>query len=369
MCGIIYERKLNKENVNYDIKSIYFDQKERGTNGYGFVAIKDGNLKHFRSKYEHLILHDLKENKCSDILFHHRRPTSTHNVENAAHPLCSGDNFKDHKYYMVHNGSIHNSKELYRKHTDAKLTYESICGMGEFDMPIFNDSESLMLELALIIEGTKSKNDFAAYGSMAFVMIQTDNNGKPLNLYFGRNDGSPLKIKSGKNKLTIASDIEGEDVAINSLNKISYETNESSKEIMVFPRHTSYSNYDVDDTNISSYLNKEQPGHRRQLLPMENPFQRENIMNLLPKVKDEFEFNVQDEYDDDLSKKKDGDLYLLQEGFMGDLSAIDDLMHNQHDIKELARLREEKEQINNALKKVDAEIDRRIVMNDKTPRV
>ena len=92
-----------KTAVFIDASNIYFSQKERGVNGYGFYNVNKGVYK--RSKYEHDILGELHKNPGNEILFHHRKPTSTSNTENTAHPLCSKDNFEKHNYYMVHNGN------------------------------------------------------------------------------------------------------------------------------------------------------------------------------------------------------------------------------------------------------------------------
>lgn len=359
MCGIAYCRMLKGGNANRDIKTIYFSQKQRGVDGYGFLSIGD-TVKHFRSKYEHLILHDLKCNKNGEILFHHRNPTSTENTDTTAHPLCSNGNFKDHKYYLVHNGMIQNAGALYRRHTDDGLVYSSVCGIDKYDMPIFNDSESLLLELALVIEGKREPKDFNACGSVAFIMIQTDNNDKPLNIYFGRNEGSPLKIKAEKTKFIIASDIDGDDVATDQLNQISYITNEVSKRTMIFPRYYGYSgNRDI----LKDIHDGRWPDGDNRPLAIETPRSRERMMGKHYSMNDE----IDDE--DDLSKKEDGELYLLQEGFVTDLDVINMSMQGEHDKDELARLRSEKAAVENALKKVDDEINSRIKQNELIPRV
>lgn len=302
--------------------------------------------------YEHQILKDLKENPGNEILYHHRRPTSTKNLENAAHPLCSFDNFKKHKYYLVHNGNIQNSDELWRKHTDDGLKYHSVCEEKENGPPIFNDSESLMLELALIIEGKKEKKDFDAYGSMAFIMIQTDNNGKPLNMYFGRNEGSPLKVLSDKEKIVIASDMEGNDVKPNVLNRISYVEKTISEESMLFPRYwgsKQHTQWERSPIMIP-------PGDNHRMY--ESPENRELIMNggsILDKI-----VNSDDDIEN-LEYKSDDELEQLQQELMTDVACMEHCLKTENDLKERSRLVIENKEIKDALKRVDAEIDKRIL--------
>lgn len=349
MCSISYCRMLNGQNANENIKKLYFHQKERGKNGYGFYNVKTSF--YGRSKYEHLILGMLRNNPGIEIMFHARRPTSTVNVENAAHPLCSNDNFKDHKYYLVHNGVIHNAMELYRKHTEDKLVYSSVCEENKYQMPIFNDSESLMFELALIIEGRKEMKDFAAYGSIAFIMIQTDNDGKPLNLYYGRNDGSPLKIMGDRDKLIIASVLDGgQDIAVNKLNEISYLTNEIKSQPMTFTRWSQYT--------MSYQKTSTLPQPHTGTLEDYNEIHK----NLLdgPSIIDGKE--LMDE-DDDVATKTDAELTELEEELTGDLDITERLIKEEVVLSELVRLRNEKEDIVTALKSVGDEISRRVELH------
>lgn len=353
MCGIAYVKMCDGRDANEAIKTIYFKQKERGVKGYGFFNIE--KKKYSRCKYEHEILGELHRNKGNEILFHHRKPTSTVNVPQAAQPLCSNENFKDHKYYFAHNGSIENSTYLYRQHTDDKLTYSSVVGVGKLDAPIFNDSESLMFELALIIEGKKDIKDFRAYGSMAFIMLQTDNDGNPLNLYFGRNS-KPLKMEITDKRFMIASEPksktdveEGEDIPEDVLHEYNYKTNKITTREMKFPR--AYSSA-MNNHTMNSYGGF---GRRGRMTGVETPQQRASII--------ENSYSLEDELDDklsSLSEKSDDELTDLQETFAADIGSADALLMGEHDPEERARIKMEKKQIVEALIKVDEEIDSRI---------
>lgn len=235
MCGIIYSRRLDGHSVNRDIKRIYFSQSKRGKDGYGFINITNGG--YFRTKYEHEILKALKCNKSSEILFHHRNPTSTSNTVDTAHPICSNGNY-EHKYYLVHNGIIRNSSKLYDDHVltyeieyTTKETWQGKNGELYF---MFNDSESLLHELALMIEGKKEKKDFNAIGSMAFIMLQTDKDNKAIALYYGRNFASPLKVIANENRVTLTSEGQGVNVEPDRLFRYDYDKNEITYEDLEF---------------------------------------------------------------------------------------------------------------------------------------
>jgi len=334
---------INGKNANLSIKRIYFNQKERGTNGYGFVNISKGI--HLRAKHEHEILGMLSRNPGSEILFHHRKPTSTFNSEETAHPICSNDNFRDHKYYLVHNGSIMNSNSLYSEHTDLKLKYETVCGETSYHTPIFNDSESLLFELALIIEGKKKEEEFAAYGKMAFILLQTDNDNIPLNMFYGRNEGKPLQMKLDNDKFSIASDIKGEELEPNYLFKFNYKDNVITKEAMIFPQTYNYSENSklINNRSIRNFNNHSE---------IESFNERNNIMNFS---------DYNDGYYDDssLSSKSEDSIQNLYEGFLTDLQSVDASALGETDKDELARLREERVAVESNLRKVTEEMNKR----------
>ncbi|MEX0596059.1 MAG: hypothetical protein WD512_06115, partial [Candidatus Paceibacterota bacterium] len=188
--------------------------------GYGFVDIEHGT--YHREKHEDAIFHRMKTCKSKEILFHHRSPTSTPNMIETAHPIFTKNKVYEYNYYLTHNGVIRNAellKNLHKKEFKIKYTTE-VKVSGD---KVFNDSESLLHELALFIEG--KKETMSACGTMAFILLQSDKNGKPINLYYGRNSSKELKMFMDKKELIISSDGKGSDVDEDKLWKYSYKHN------------------------------------------------------------------------------------------------------------------------------------------------
>lgn len=231
-CGIVY---ANGNNASEEILKQYKAQRDRGTRGFGFVTIGE-QAQRQRFTEEQDTMFALGATNAKEILFHHRYPTSTANVEFCNHPIANSKDYK-HNYYLVHNGIIHNAQELHAKHTRDNLHYDTehkVTRVTEFtdfgfrksDMEDdgFNDSETLLHELALVLEGRKDKLD--TKGSIAFILLQTDKDDKPLKLYFGRNHSSPLKFKRTSELFMIASELEGDEVKVDTLYTLDYATNE-----------------------------------------------------------------------------------------------------------------------------------------------
>jgi len=272
LCGICFVKRKDGTNANKQIKRLYFGQKDRGCEGYGFVNID--TMLHFRERFEHQILSDLSKNRGSEILFHHRHPTSTTNTKETAHPIYSGNNFTN-KYYIVHNGVINNSFQLYKEHTERGLKYSTFIGIEgkEILRPIFNDSECLLMELGLYLEGKKQVID--TKGSVAFILLETNKKGVPLNLYYGRNYGSDLKFLHSDTEIIISSEGDGKDIDVHELNTYCYKTGEFSKKKLNFERGFATSYYDYDEdynvTRISSYQSPiELPEEKKDFPPQKD---------------------------------------------------------------------------------------------------
>lgn len=243
MCGIIAVRKFDGVNANQQVKTQYFKQKTRGKDGYGFVNILDGTS--HRAKFEHEIFEMLKKCGGKEIMFHHRKPTSTDNSKEMAHPISSGDNY-DHNYLLVHNGVISNRFDLYEEHSkkyniDYSTRYD---WKDENDKAWynFNDSESLLHELALYLEGDKTAQEFIPKGTMAFVLLKMDKNNKPLDMYWGRNYGNPLHYKCDENQMILSSEGDGAMVEVDKLFRYNYEKNLITEIDLEFK--SNYSTYD-----------------------------------------------------------------------------------------------------------------------------
>ncbi len=160
MCGIIYYKSFTGRPVNRKALRHYQKQKNRGREGFGFVGISERIILTCRATEERGIRHYLKKHPLSEILFHHRLPTSTTNTLRTAHPIVISQPIYGHKYYLIHNGMIMNADELKIKHEQMGITYttpqfsqyRNYWGKIEKRYE-FNDSEALAHELALYLRG------------------------------------------------------------------------------------------------------------------------------------------------------------------------------------------------------------------------
>lgn len=228
MCGIVYSLNLSNKPVNKLIEKRYLEQRHRGTDGFGFYIPYEDRLTH--NVREGRILSLLRRSKATEILFHHRYPSSTHNVRNSCHPF-STKNYFAHNYVGVHNGVIWNELELKDQHEKLFIDYTS-----EEEDGSFNDSEALIFDIARYIEGEVSY--LTAEGTIAFIMVQRDKKGEAKALYFGRNAGNPLIIQKTKKTLTLASEGKGEMIEVNTLYRYDYKTGEITQKHLYIPSYT-----------------------------------------------------------------------------------------------------------------------------------
>lgn len=146
------------------------------------------------------VLDDADDKECVEALFHHRMPTSTENVLNACHPFSTGQMFK-HNYVLAHNGIIWNENKLHEAHEERGIKYNSMQPDGKF-----NDSESLLWEIAMYLEGIVESP--GTKGGAAFIVIEqalTPKGAKPVKLHFGRNDSNPLYLTLNDARIELAS--------------------------------------------------------------------------------------------------------------------------------------------------------------------
>lgn len=212
--------------VNKTIKKRYKDQRNRGTEGFGFYIPETNRL--VLNTKESRIISLLKRDEAKEILFHHRFPTSTDNVRNACHPFSTKAVFEN-QYVGVHNGVIYNDDEVKKDHDELGIQYASMQPDGKK----FNDSEALIYDLARYFEGQVDK--LTARGNIAFIVVKRNPDGKAVNLLFGRNSGNPLVMKRTKNSLTVSSEGEGDTVEPNMLYCYDYETKSLTKEALTIP--------------------------------------------------------------------------------------------------------------------------------------
>lgn len=194
----------------------------------------------------------LKRERQSEILFHHRFPTSTENVRNACHPFSTKNRW-DNNYVMVHNGVVWNDFEVAKKQVEDGIRYISYQPNGSY-----NDSEVLMYDIARYLEG--EVDQLSVEGSIAFIMVQRNKKGEKVALYFGRNSGSPLKLERSPDGFALTSEGASPDIKVNTLYKFDYKSQEFSESPLEIPYYT-YSqnssgtagNYSAGNYNYGDY--------------------------------------------------------------------------------------------------------------------
>lgn len=215
MCGLI----LAQNNIT-PAKSIikrYEKQKLRGNDGFGFIVIKDGKIINIeRAEKERVILRKLKEQSEGEvILFHHRFPTSTPNIEESTHPILVEHPDFEYKYYVMHNGVINNDDELKSKHYrlgfkyNTKMTEKLVLKTPKKKyitekIHHYNDSEAFSTELARVLEGKTFELDVK--GTIAFFALQVDKKDNVINIIYGRNYGNPLKWERSQGFFSLSSE-------------------------------------------------------------------------------------------------------------------------------------------------------------------
>lgn len=251
MCGIVYSHSMNGESVKQQVWEQYEKQKSRGTEGFGVFdgkftvkAAMEKRIKRWFTK---------ADNNPSVVLFHHRFPTSTVNVKRAAHPFNTGDYFGNVKYVLVHNGVIRNPDKLKEAHEKLGITYQSVLHDGSY-----NDSESLLWDMALTLEGKQDSLD--AYGGIAFICLRLVDNQLD-KLYFGRNTGRPLNLHRTKDNIMLSSEGDGKETELDTLYTYNYSTNYLTTKRFKVPTYDtvwakSYkSNYESSN-NYTNYCNQ-----------------------------------------------------------------------------------------------------------------
>ena len=254
ICGIVYAHSLDDSPVNKKVWEQFNKQRSRGVEGFGFFDGKYITKAAIEKRIKHKLLRSDK-NKSNMILFHHRFPTSTVNEKKAAHPFNTGSFFGNTRYILVHNGVIYNPNPLKEAHEKLGIKYQSVLKNGKF-----NDSESLLWDFALTMEGKQDK--MKAYGGIAFICIRIKN-GRPDKMFFGRNTGRPLKLKKDKQGIMLSSEGEGEETKTHTLYTYNYKTKRLSEKFFRVPSidpkwdtdkswDSKFSNYRIPTTVSSS---------------------------------------------------------------------------------------------------------------------
>lgn len=253
MCGIVYANDFRGKPVNNLVLDVFDAQRKRGLQGFGLFDGQEGNI--VKSKGEDKILRWLVKYDSSLLLFHHRFPTSTPNEKKAAHPFTTKKHFGKTQYILVHNGHISNDLRLRGEHAKLGIAYQSVLPSGKF-----NDSEALLWDVALYLEGKQDK--LKAYGSIAFICLKLVN-GKLEKMFFGRNV-NPLNLYRGKEGILLSSEGEGEEITSDVLYTWNYGLKRLTHKTLQIPRWESDSS-DWDKWNSRSEYNP--PENSKYFLP------------------------------------------------------------------------------------------------------
>ena len=246
MCGIIHIKRKNGILANKSVIKRYNKQKTRGTEGFGFIELKDGKVVGGkRAEDEKDILEALEKSEADEILFHHRTPTSTPNFIESTHPIVVKHKSLKYNYYVVHNGIISNDEDLKKIHQKEHFNYTTaikkqwITKGNTYSSEIFNDSEALAIDFAKAIESGKP---LESKGSIATIALQVDKKTKrAIALYYGRNSGNPLKVELGKDLFGISSE-SGKELKVDILYRYDYATGDITEESKPIGQFT-YSGY------------------------------------------------------------------------------------------------------------------------------
>lgn len=220
----------------------FHHQKNRGTEGFGFIAINDeGYISDvFRSEKQDPALAAVRHCDASAILFHHRMPTSTPNYAGATHPIVVKNDKFLYDYYVVHNGVLQNEDALFEafKKEGFQFTTEieevkthRFVNTGEsyeFDKTVqFNDSEVFAIDLARVLEGEQQY--LRSSGTISFIALQCEKDGKVKSLVWGHNAGNPLVKEDDNSILVLKSLGDGKTVPIDTLFVKDWATKEVSE--------------------------------------------------------------------------------------------------------------------------------------------
>jgi len=261
MCGIIgvFNYGDNKEIANEKTLEIFQDQRSRGTEGFGAIFIDDKNkITVKRATHETKMLVDVNLNASKMILLHHRQPTSSSNKIQQTHPIMVENKKLKFGYLVMHNGIIRNHKELKEQHEKEGFKYTTD------DSIKYNDSESVAIEIAKVIESLEKR--IKAHGSCAFLALQYDpKTSKALNVFYGRNEGSQLKIAKSRNLVRISSEAKGDMIKQDTLYHFNLEDFNIKKQDLIFEKEVIIETKEIGFQSICSGRQDygTYPGHRQ----------------------------------------------------------------------------------------------------------
>lgn len=226
MCGLTAAfskkpDKRGKHTAGAMAYQLYKKQAARGRQGYGYLAIHDGEIvNNMRALDEEGLKSEIFKETAELVLLHHRFPTSTENTYGTTHPMFVSNEELEYDYYLAHNGVISNCKTLKTKHEELGYSYltefrkETIgryLFSGETEelttgITVFNDSESLAIEFARWIEGKTS--GIGTMGGAAFWCVQVNKETQRVHkIYFGKNHARDLGTSRNKRWFLLGSEV------------------------------------------------------------------------------------------------------------------------------------------------------------------
>lgn len=249
MCGILFGASKDKTPVNGFIIDQFEDQHTRGTKGFGIIDV-DMNTKKYtvsRATEPAKFMYDLHKRESACMIAHHRTPTSSPNYLGQTHPILVDNGSLKHKYLVIHNGCISNDDELKKEHEALGFQYTTDITMVDAwkrEESKFNDTESLAIEVARFIE--EETKEIGTTGSVAFIAVQIDKSTDTVkNIFFGRNEGSPLNMSFTRGKIRISSEGEGDTVTPFKLYSWDLKSKKLKKKEMLFKKPMALTTYEL----------------------------------------------------------------------------------------------------------------------------
>ncbi len=218
MCGIIgvFNHGDKEQTANDEVLEILQDQISRGKEGFGISFIdKDRKVDTKRATIAAKAIIDLyhEPNQKPSAIMHHRMPTSSENKLSQTHPIRVEDGSLKHNYLVIHNGVVRNCDDLREEHEKLGFVYTTprMRKWYQSEEEEYNDSESLAIEVARLVEGQTKRLDVE--GSAAFIALQINKKSNTVKrVYFGRNDSNPLKLAATRGKITLSSEGKGDNI-------------------------------------------------------------------------------------------------------------------------------------------------------------
>jgi hypothetical protein len=288
MCGILYAKRRDKVPANKSLMKRFKRQKTRGLRGFGFVSVRNGKVIDVR-RFETEAEMEKAVDACdgTDILFHHRLPTSTPNLEDMAHPIEVDNKELEYKYYVIHNGVLQNERTLKAKHELLGYVYTTLMkeikvtetrnGRTEDVTEKFNDSEALAIEAARFLDGKSDKIDIVGSAAIIVYKVRREDN-EVISLHWGRNEGNPMVREDNNDLFFLKSEGDGTAVPEDILFSMDYQTEEITERPVPIGRRTfqTYnggSSYDSDD-----WLRSGRAGFGNHGQKVRSPLQRKDLL-------------------------------------------------------------------------------------------